>query len=106
MTEDRSTIVAGTDASVESTDGLAVARLLADLEQAELVVARVMPDMLKTPVHDRSSQRRVRARMAETGHAVVAALPGGEETDPHALVRPVGRSGRCVRSPGMRAGRG
>jgi nucleotide-binding universal stress UspA family protein len=74
-------VVAGFDASSEAADGLALATMLGELSGGDLIVARVMEDLLDTEVRDRRVQRLVRDRMEDTRRAVVAAVPGTEDTD-------------------------
>lgn len=85
---DRTTIAAY-DATVEAADGLALARVLAEITGSELVIARVLADVVQgpfpgAPVPDRPTERAVRERVRETRRAVLAALPeaGGTEIAP------------------------
>ena len=84
--------VAAYNATVEAADGLSLAQALADLQHTELVIARVMPDVVGAGQHDRAQQRKVRSRVEETRQAVVAAVPelGDAEVVPiidHRLAR-------------------
>jgi nucleotide-binding universal stress UspA family protein len=76
-------ILAAYDASSESDDGLALAQLLGRLTDSDLLVVRVMEDMVQRDEVWQSGQRRVRERMQEARRALVAAIPGQEiETMP------------------------
>jgi nucleotide-binding universal stress UspA family protein len=72
------TVLAAYDATAEAADGLALAEVLAGLTNAEILVARVLQDMVEHPGPTRGEQRRVRRRMEETRQAVVAAVPSHE----------------------------
>jgi hypothetical protein len=71
--------VAAYNATDEAADGLALGQLLAELAGGELVVAQVLGDVSQgaTPgfeVPDRERDRKVRAHVAETRRAVMAAV--------------------------------
>jgi nucleotide-binding universal stress UspA family protein len=68
-------VVVGFNATQEAADGLALAEVLARLTGAEIVIARVLRDMIERAGHSLPEQREVRRRVAETREAVVAALP-------------------------------
>jgi nucleotide-binding universal stress UspA family protein len=72
-------LVAAYNATDEAADGLALADLLARLTGADLLIARVVRDMIERPGHDRREQRDVRRRVIETRRALIAAIP--EEAD-------------------------
>jgi nucleotide-binding universal stress UspA family protein len=68
-------VVVAFNATEEAADGLALAELLVRLTGGELVVARVLRDMVQRPGHRRADQREIRMRVEETRRAVLAALP-------------------------------
>jgi nucleotide-binding universal stress UspA family protein len=72
------TVLAAYDASAEGADGLALAELLAGLTGAEVLVARVLQDMVEHPGATRGEQRDVRRRVDETRLAILAAVPDRE----------------------------
>ena len=74
-------LVAAYNATEEAADGLALAELLARLTGADLLIARVLRDMIERPGHDRREQRDVRRRMIETRQAVLAAIPAEADAD-------------------------
>jgi nucleotide-binding universal stress UspA family protein len=75
VVDDRQTVVAAYDATDEADDGLALARLLADATDRELLVTRVLPDEVSALTADPAVQRAVRHRTGETRAAMIAALP-------------------------------
>lgn len=75
---DTDLVVAGYDATAEGSDGLALARLLADRTHARLLVARVIPDVPDHPGLTRPEQMRVRDVVADTHEAILAAVPDGD----------------------------
>lgn len=72
------TVVAAYDATAEGADGLALAELLAGLTGAEVLVARVLQDMVEHTGATRGEQRDLRRRVEETRRAILAAVPGHE----------------------------
>jgi nucleotide-binding universal stress UspA family protein len=76
--------VAAYNATEEASDGLSLARALADLQGNALVVARVLRNVVRHGEHDRATQRDVRSQLDETRRAVVAAVPeaGGADVVP------------------------
>ena len=72
------TVVAAYDATAEGADGLALAELLSRLIGAEVLVVRVLQDMVEHPGATRGEQRDVRRRVDETRLAILAAVPGHE----------------------------
>jgi nucleotide-binding universal stress UspA family protein len=70
----RPTIMIAYDATPEAADGLALGRLLADLVDGELHVARVLSDTSSTEATDRSTQAMFRATLHETQVAAAARL--------------------------------
>jgi nucleotide-binding universal stress UspA family protein len=62
------------DATPEAADGLALGRLLANLFDGELHVARVLPDTPSTETTDRSTQAMFRATLHETQQAAAKRL--------------------------------
>lgn len=81
-------VVAAFNATEEATDGLALAELLVRLTDAELVVARVLPDMVEHPSPGPLAQLEIRRRVMEARRAVVAAIPGDAEADIVPLLDP------------------
>jgi nucleotide-binding universal stress UspA family protein len=69
-------VVAAYNATDEAADGLALARLLAGMTDRDLLIVRVLDDMVERPVLDRAAQLDVRDRVESTRRALVAALPG------------------------------
>jgi nucleotide-binding universal stress UspA family protein len=74
-------VVAAYNATDEATDGLALADLLVRLTDAELVVARVLRDMVEPPSPGRLAQLEIRRRIMDARRAVVAAIPGEADAD-------------------------
>jgi nucleotide-binding universal stress UspA family protein len=74
-------VVAAFNATDEATDGLALADLLVRLTDAELVIARVLPDMVEHPSPGLPAQLEIRRRIVEARRAVVAAVPGESGAD-------------------------
>jgi nucleotide-binding universal stress UspA family protein len=70
-------IVVAYNATAEAADGLALGRLLADLQSAELCVAPVFPHIHATEVTDREIQRHSHTEVAAT-HAAAARLLGDD----------------------------
>jgi nucleotide-binding universal stress UspA family protein len=68
------TILIAYDATPEAADGLALGRLLANLVDAELHVARVLPDTPSTEATDRDTQWMFRATLHETQLAAAEGL--------------------------------
>jgi len=79
-------VVVAHNAKEEAADGLVLAELIIRLTDADLVIARVLRDMVERAVQDPSDQRRIRRHVSETRRAVVAALP--HETDPDVVALP------------------
>jgi nucleotide-binding universal stress UspA family protein len=69
-------ILAAYEPRTEADDGLALARYLAELTDSDLLVVRVMEDMVEQPVPGLDEQSEVRERMGETRRAVFAVVPG------------------------------
>lgn len=80
------TIVAGYNATDEAADGLALARLLADATASDLLVTRVLPHDVGTPVADRGLQRTVREDVRQTRRAMIAALPDDSDSGSVAIL--------------------
>jgi nucleotide-binding universal stress UspA family protein len=72
--EERPT-VAAYNATEEAADGLSLGKALADLQHRELVIARVLRDVVVDGQHDRVEQRKVRSHVDETRRAIIAAVP-------------------------------
>ena len=70
----RPTIMIAYDATPEAADGLALGRLLANLVDGELHVARVLPDTPSTEATDRDTQAMFRATLHETQQAAAKRL--------------------------------
>jgi len=70
-------IVVAYNATEEAADGLALGRLLAELQGAELRVAPVLANTPSSEVTDRNAQRRFREELAAT-HAEAAQLLGDD----------------------------
>jgi nucleotide-binding universal stress UspA family protein len=90
MGDETKTTIAAYDATDEAADGLALARVLADLNGSELVIARILGDVVQgpfpgAPVPDRAEERAVRERVRETRRAVLAAVPEAS----HAQIAPI-----------------
>ena len=68
-------IVVAYNATQEAADGLALARLLAERLATELLVVRVRTGGGRSPIVDAAHQRDVRAMVAETRRAILAAQP-------------------------------
>jgi nucleotide-binding universal stress UspA family protein len=71
-------IVAAYDATREADDGLALAQVLGRLTDSDLLVVRVMEDMVERDELWPGSQREVRERIGATRRALVAALPASD----------------------------
>lgn len=84
----RHPVVAAYNATDEAADGLALAELLARLTGSELVVARVLRDMIERPSHGRLDQLEIRRQVMETRRAVVAVLPDEADADIVPLLDP------------------
>jgi nucleotide-binding universal stress UspA family protein len=74
-------ILVAYNATQEAADGLALARLLADRLETELVVARVRKGGGRSPIVDAAQQRDVRAMVADTRRAILAAQPDAGELE-------------------------
>jgi nucleotide-binding universal stress UspA family protein len=70
----RPRILIAYDATPEAADGLALGRLLANLVDGELHVARVLPDTPSTEATDRDTQAMFRATLHETQQATAKRL--------------------------------
>ena len=70
----RPTIMIAYDATPEAADGLALGRLLANLVDGELHVARVLPDTPSIEATDRDTQAMFRATLHETQQAAAKRL--------------------------------
>ena len=70
----RPRILIAYDATPEAADGLALGRLLANLVDGELHVARVLPDTPSTEATDRDTQAMFRATLHETQQAAAKRL--------------------------------
>jgi nucleotide-binding universal stress UspA family protein len=81
-------VVAAYNATDEATDGLALADLLVRLTDAELVIARVLRDMVEHPAPAPLAQLEIRRRIMEARRAVVAAIPGEADADIVPLLDP------------------
>jgi nucleotide-binding universal stress UspA family protein len=77
---DRHTVVAAYNATDEAADGLALARLLAGLTDTEVLIVRVLENMVDSPVHDRAGEAAVRDVVGSTRRALIAALPDDSES--------------------------
>jgi nucleotide-binding universal stress UspA family protein len=84
----RHPVVAAYNATDEAADGLALAELLARLTGSELVVARVLRDMIDRPSHGRLDQLEVRRQVMETRRSVVAVVPDEADADIVPLLDP------------------
>ena len=73
---DQHTVVAAYNATDEAADGLALARLLGGLTDTEVLIVRVLPNMVESPVADRAAQAAIRGAVGGTRRALIAALPG------------------------------
>lgn len=76
---ERQTVIAAYNATDEAADGLALARLLADLTGTELVIARVLREMIETPARA-TEGHAVRDGVMATRRSVLAALPDEVDT--------------------------
>ena len=76
---DRHTVVAAYNATEEAADGLALARLLGGLTDSDVLIVRVLQDMVDKAVNDRSTQADVRETVQQTRRALVAALPHADD---------------------------
>ncbi len=76
-TADRNVVIAGYDAAPEAADGLALAHMLAQLTDRDLLVARVIPDVPEHPGATRAEQLRVREIVHTTHTAMLAIVPDG-----------------------------
>lgn len=72
---ERQTVVAAYNATDEAADGLALARLLAGITDSDLLVTRVLEDMVSSPQLDREDQRTVSEHVRATRRAMMAAVP-------------------------------
>jgi nucleotide-binding universal stress UspA family protein len=81
-------VVAAFNATEEATDGLALADLLVRLTDAELVIARVLRDMVEHPNPGPLAQLEIRRRIMDARRAVVAAIPGDADADIVPLLNP------------------
>jgi nucleotide-binding universal stress UspA family protein len=68
-------ILVAYNATQEAADGLALARLLAERLATELLVVRVRTGDGRSPIVDAAHQREIRAMVAETRRAILAAQP-------------------------------
>jgi nucleotide-binding universal stress UspA family protein len=68
-------ILVAYNATQEAADGLALARLLADELGGDLLVARVLTGAGRSTILDPAHQRDVRATVADTRRALLAAVP-------------------------------
>jgi nucleotide-binding universal stress UspA family protein len=68
-------IVVAYNATQEAADGLALARLLAERLERDLLVARVLTGGGRSPILNAAHQRGVRAAVADTRRALLAAVP-------------------------------
>lgn len=68
-------VVAGYDATDEASDGLALARLLADRIRRRLLVARVVPDLVDSTQLTRPEQLQLRCVASQTRRAILAVVP-------------------------------
>jgi nucleotide-binding universal stress UspA family protein len=69
------TVVAAYNATDEAADGLALARLLAGLTDADVLIVRVLEDVVSKPFADRNVPAVVRDTVGATRRALLAALP-------------------------------
>lgn len=72
---ERQTVVAAYNATDEAADGLALARMLARITDRDLLVTRVLEDMVTTPTFDRKEDLHVSERVRSTRRALMAAVP-------------------------------
>ncbi len=77
-TADSNLVIAGYDAAPEAADGLALAQLLAQLTDRDLLVARVIPDVPEHPGATRAEQLHVREIVQATHTAMLAIVPDGD----------------------------
>ncbi len=75
------TLVIAHNATPEADDGVALAALLARLDQDRIVVARVLQDLFEHPGASRAEQREVAHRVEETRARVAERLPDGKRID-------------------------
>lgn len=76
-TLDSSVVIAGYHAAPEAADGLALAHLISQLTDRDLLVARVIPDVPEHPGATRAEQLHVRRLVGESNAAVLAVVPDG-----------------------------
>jgi nucleotide-binding universal stress UspA family protein len=69
------TVISAYNVTDEAADGLALSHLLATMTDGELLVVRVLRDLVEHPAPDLAQQRLVRDRMADTRRAIVATIP-------------------------------
>jgi nucleotide-binding universal stress UspA family protein len=81
-------VVAAFNATEEAADGLALAELLVRLTGSELLVARVLRDMVERPSPGRLAQLEVRRRVVDARRTVVAAIPDHADADIVPLLDP------------------
>jgi nucleotide-binding universal stress UspA family protein len=81
-------VVAAFNATEEAADGLVLADLLMRLTDAELVIARVLGDMVEHPNPGLPAQREIRRRVMQARRAVVAAIPSDADADIMPLLDP------------------
>lgn len=89
----RHTIISAYNATEEAADGLALAHLLAEMTDSDLLVVHVLRDMIEHGELPLVQQRRVRERMTETRRAIVAALPQGDDDELMPVIDPSLASG-------------
>jgi nucleotide-binding universal stress UspA family protein len=85
---ERQTVVAAYNATDEAADGLALAGLLAGITDSDVLVTRVLEDMVSSPQLDREDQRRVSERMRATRRAMMVAVPDAGAPPIAALLDP------------------
>jgi nucleotide-binding universal stress UspA family protein len=81
-------IVVAYNATDEAADGLALADLFTRLTGGELVIARVLPDMIDHASPGREQQLAIRRTVTATRQAVVAAIPDDADADIVPLLDP------------------
>jgi nucleotide-binding universal stress UspA family protein len=79
---ERHTVVAAYDATEEAADGLALARLLGQLTDTEVLIVRVLQGMVDASEANRTTQAMVRDEVAGTRRALVAAVPDDSGSAP------------------------
>ena len=84
----RHPVVVAYNATDEAADGLALADLLVHLTGADLLVARVLRNMVERPVQGLPEQREIRRQIMHTRQAVVAAIPDVADADIVPLLDP------------------